>query len=86
MVRNRLFQARPKLVNIKSNQSLYFPFIVSVNNCCGSCNTSDPYAPCALNKVNNINVKVLFVMLGVNETRFLVQHKSCECKCDWMKI
>ena len=28
-----------------------------------------------------MNVKVLMLMLWVNETRFLVQHESCESKC-----
>ena len=30
---------------------------------------------------SNVNVKVFNLMLGVNETRFLVQHQSCECNC-----
>ena len=28
-----------------------------------------------------MNVKVFNLMSGVNKTRFLVQHESCECKC-----
>ena len=36
---------------------------------------------CVPNKVKNVNVKVFNLMSGVNETRFLVQHESCECKC-----
>ena len=34
-----------------------------------------------LNKVRNMNVKVFDLRSGVNETRFLVQHESCEFKC-----
>ena len=37
-----------------------------------------------------MNVKVFNLMSKVNETRFLVQHESCECKyrlnesvCNW---
>ena len=33
------------------------------------------------NKVKNMNLKVSNLMLGLNETKLLVQHKSCECKC-----
>ena len=33
------------------------------------------------NKVKNMNVKVFNLMSRVNETRFLVQHESCVCKC-----
>ena len=54
-----------------------------VNKCGGSCNTTDgPHARvCIPNKVKNMNVKVSNLISEVNETRFLVQHKSCECKC-----
>ena len=57
--------------------------LTSVNKCGGTCNTiDDPYAEvCIPNKVKNMNIKVINLMSGVNETRFLVQHKSWECKC-----
>ena len=29
-----------------------------------------------------MNVKVFVLMSGVNETRFFIQHESCECKCE----
>ena len=32
-------------------------------------------------KVKNMNIKVINLMSGINETRFIVQHDSCECKC-----
>ena len=42
----------------------------------------NPYAQvCVPNKVKKINVKVFNLMSGVNGTRFLVQHQSCEWKC-----
>ena len=41
----------------------------------------DPYARiCVREKVKNMNVKVFNLMLWVNETRFLVQHESRDCK------
>ena len=61
----------------------FYPFIVSVNKCGGSCNTIDePYAQvCDPDKVKNVNVKVFNLMLRVNETKVLVQHELCKCKC-----
>ena len=42
----------------------------------------DPYVRAyILNKVQNMNLKVFNLMSQVNEARFLVQHKSYECKC-----
>ena len=41
----------------------------------------DPYARFFVpNNVKNMNVKVLNLISGVNKTRFIVQHESCECK------
>ena len=66
----------------KLRPTLFYPYTVSVNKCGGSWNTiDDPYAPVGvLNKVKHINVTVFNLISGVNETRFLVQHQSCECK------
>ena len=42
----------------------------------------DPYAWISVSsKVKNLNVKIFNLILEKNETRFLVQHESCECKC-----
>ena len=38
---NRPCQARSTLVDISLNKTLFYPFTVSVNRCCGSCNAID---------------------------------------------
>ena len=80
---NHLCQATVTLVNVNSSETLFYLVTVSVDNCNGSCNTiNDSYAwVCVSNKVKNMNVEVYNLMSGVNETRFLVQHESCDCKC-----
>ena len=80
---NQPCQARPMVVNINSDETLFYPFTANVNKCSGSCNKiDDPYAQVYVpDKVKNINVKVFNLMSGVNVTRFLVQHESRECKC-----
>ena len=76
-------QARLRTVNINSDETHFYPFPVTVNKCGRSCDTIDnAYAQvCVPNKVKNMNVKVFNLMPWVNETRFLVQHWPCECKC-----
>ena len=68
---------------INSDEFLFYLFTVSVGKWGESCNTNDdPYVRvCVRKKATNMNVKVFYLMSGVNETRFLVQHESCECKC-----
>ena len=62
--------------------------MVSVDICGRSCNIiDDPYAQvCVPDKVKKINAKVFNSMFGGNETRFLVQHELCECKCGLSKV
>ena len=70
------------LVYINPNKTLFYNFTVSVNKCHGSCNTTDdPYTRVSVpNKVKNMNIKVFNLMLGKDDTTFLVQHESCACK------
>ena len=71
---NQQCQARPKLVNINSNEALFYLLIVGVDKCGENCNNfDDPYVRvCIPNEVNNIIIKVLNLISRVNETRFLV--------------
>ena len=65
-------QTRPKLVDISSIETIFYPFTVSGTKCGASCNTlNDPYAQvCVPNKVKNMKVKLFNLKLGVNKTRF----------------
>ena len=73
---NQSCQTRSTLVNINSDETLFYAFTISVNKCCGSFKTVNvPYArACGPNKVFKL-------MSGVNETRVIVPHESCKCKC-----
>ena len=75
---NQTCQARPTLLNINSDETLFYPLTVSVNNCRGSCSIINDV--CVPNKVNNMNVKVFTLMSGVNETKCLVKQQSCKCR------
>ena len=46
-------EVRPKIIDIKSNETIFYPFIVNVNKYGGNCNTINyPYAQvCVPNKV-----------------------------------
>ena len=81
---NKPCKARKTLIKINSDKALFYPFTVSANNCSGSCNTfDDSYSwICVRNKVKNLNLKVFNLMSGVNETRFIVQHESCNFECE----
>ena len=42
---NQECQVRAEIININSNELLFYPYTVKTNKCSGSCNNSnDPYA------------------------------------------
>ena len=58
---NQPWKAKPTLVNINFNETILYPFTVSVAKFGGSHNTTDdPYARlCVPSKVKNMNVKII---------------------------
>ena len=44
-MKNREFKVRPEIININSNNPMFYPFSVKINRCSGNCNNiNDPYA------------------------------------------
>ena len=42
---NQEFKVRPKIVDVSSNNPIFYPFSVKINRCSGNCNSiNDPYA------------------------------------------
>ena len=80
---NQECKVRPTIMNINSNEPLFYFYSIFVNKCNGSCNNiNDPYAKlCVPDAVNNINYKVFNLMLRINEARHVTWHETCTCKC-----
>ena len=59
-MKNQECKVRPEIVNINSNDPIFYPFSIKINKCSGNCNNiSNPYARiCVLDTVKNLNVKV----------------------------
>ena len=79
---NQKCKIRPQ-ININSNEPLFYPYRVKINECSGNCNNiNDPYAKlCVPDFVKNINVRVFNLMSRTNETRHIEWHETCKCKC-----
>ena len=80
---NQECKVRPEIVNVNSNEPLFYPFSIKTSKCSGSCNNiNDSYAKlCVPDVVKNINIKVFNLMSRTNETRHVEWHKTCKCKC-----
>ena len=41
---NQECKVRPEIININSNETLFYPHSITISKCRGSCNNNDPYA------------------------------------------
>ena len=74
---------RAEIINLNSNQPLFYPHSIKINRWKGSCNTiNDLYAKiCVPAEIKNTNIKVFNLVSRTNETRHIKWHKTCKCKC-----
>ena len=70
-INNQPCKARPEIINVSSNNPVFYPFSIKTSKCSGNCNNiNDPYAKiCVPDAANDLNVKVFNLMLRTNETR-----------------
>ena len=80
---NQECKVRSEIVNVNSNEPIFYPFSTKTSKCNGSCNNIiDPYAKmCVPGVVKNLNVKVFNLISSTNETRHMKWYKTCKCKC-----
>ena len=60
---NQACKLRPEIINVNSNEPVFYPFSIKTSKCSGSCNNiNDPYAKiCVPDVANNLSIKVLYV-------------------------
>ena len=80
---NQKCKTRSKIINVNTNELVFYSFSIKVNTWSGSCNNiNDPYAKlCVADVIKNINVKVFNLMSFSNQTRHIEWHETCKCKC-----
>ena len=68
---NQACKARPEIVNVSSNNPVFYPFSIKTSKYSGNCNNiNDPYAKiCVPDVVKDLNVKVFNLMSRTNETK-----------------
>ena len=68
---NQECKIRLEIININTNEPLFFRYSIKINMCKGSCNTiNDRYAKiCVPDEIKKTNVKVFNLMSKTDETR-----------------
>ena len=82
-MKNQEYKTRPQVVNVNSNNPIFYPFSIKTSKCSGNCNNiNNPYAKiCVPDVIKDLNVKVFNLMSKTNETRFIEWHETCKCEC-----
>ena len=67
---NQECKVRPQIVNVNSDEPVFYPFSIKTSKCSGSCdNINDPYAKmCVPDVAKNLNFKAFNLMSRANET------------------
>ena len=83
LMNNQECKIRPEIVNINSDELVFYPFSIKTIKCSGSCNNiNDPYAKLSVpDVVKNRNIKVFNLISRTNETRHIKWHEACKCRC-----
>ena len=75
---NQACKARPEIINVNSNNPVFYPVSIKTSKCSGNCNNiKDPFAKICVPDV----VKVLNLISRTNETRQIKWHETCKCIC-----
>ena len=69
--------------NEYSQEFQYYPFVVKLDRCVGSCNTLNDLfnKVCVQNKTEDLNLSVFNMITEINESKILTKDISCECTC-----
>ena len=61
---NQEWKIRPEIININTNEPVFYPYSIKINKCKASSNTiNDPYAKiCVPDSIKNTNIKVFDLM------------------------
>ena len=76
-------KVRKEIININSNEPVFYPFSIKTSKCSGSCNNINDIYPkiCVPDVVKDLNIKVLNLMSRTNEIRHIKWDETCKFKC-----
>ena len=64
---------RPTLIDMNPLELKYYPFMISLNRCTGSCNVLSPEI-CVPGETKDINVKAFNMITNKNQTKAMTEH------------
>ena len=79
---NQKCKVRPQIVNVNSDEHVFYPFSIKASKCSDNCNNiNDPYVKmCIPDNIKNLNVTVFNLISRINQTRHIEWHETCKYK------
>ena len=76
---------RATIIELNLVELYHFPCIISLDRCDGNGNTvKDLFGGiCVSNKIEDVNLKECSMIKGINRSKTVVEHISCECSCEF---
>ena len=83
LMSNQSCKARPEIINISTNNPVFYPFSIKTSKCSDNCNNiNDPYAKIRVpDVVKDLNVEMFNLMSRANQTKCIKRHEACKCEC-----
>ena len=81
---NQACKVRTEIINVNSDEHVFYPFSIKPSKCSGSCNNiNDPCAKmCVSDVVKNLNVRVFnLIQLRTNKTKHIKWNEITKYKC-----
>ena len=77
---NQTCKARPEIINVNSNNPVFYHISIKTSKCSGNCNNiNDPYAKIYVpDVVKDLNVNVFNLMSRTNETKNIKWDETCK--------
>ena len=74
---------RPTIFYLNSVELKYYPFMISLDKCRGSCNFVDHLSTkiCIPSKTKEANAKVFNMITNETEAKTTIKDISCDCQC-----
>ena len=71
---------KPTLIDFNPVEVRYYPFMISLDKCTGSCIVVSPKI-CVLKEAKDVNIKAFNATAKKIEAKTMTKHISCNCKC-----
>ena len=71
---------RPTVIDLNPVESKYYPIMITLNKCTGSCKVLSPKI-CVPKETKDMNVKAFNMIANKYEAKIIAKHISCNFKC-----